>query len=381
MMSMPRSVAIVAHSPRTVRIALCDASGEAGGAELQLAWTGQLLRERSWQVTFVVPQTGDDCPLGERDGFRVIAAHTPGRYRGPLGYLGGTVRDYWRALAEADASVYLHRGAAGLTGWTALFCKLRHRRCALSVASNPDVDPAAQTGEMRLSPRDRVLYSYYLRHCSLIFAQSPQQADLLAANHHREATLAPNIASLPQTVPAKASEPLVVWAGAIRDVKRPLWALEVARALPGVRFVIAGGPNPGMEGLWAALQARGRELPNVELPGWLSVAEVERLAGEAWALLCTSETEGFPNVYLMAWARETPVVTSFGAGDLVTGSGAGLVRGTPEELARAVEQIISDSRVRTEMGARGRRHVQERHGREAIGDIYDRALAAILENH
>ena len=378
-MVRPRSIAIIAHSPRTVRIALGDSSVEAGGAELQLAWTGQVLRECSWQVRFIVPQTGEECPFGDHQGFSIVPAHRPGRARGAIGYLTGTVRDYWRALEEADASIYLHRGATGLAGWTALFCKVRRRLCALSVAANSDVDPSMETGEGSSSARDRLSYAYYLRNCAVIFAQSPEQSALLRANYGRESVWAPNIASIPDFAPGKNAEPLVVWAGAIRGAKRPLLALEVARSLPDTHFLIAGGPNPGMDDLWAEVQRQAGALPNVELLGWLSVGEVEELIGRAWVLLCTSQMEGFPNVYLMAWGRETPVVTSFGAGDLVADSGAGFVGQTVERLAAAVQQLVSDDHLRAEMGVSGRRYVQEHHSREVVGDVYDRAFTALLD--
>ncbi|MEN6402973.1 MAG: hypothetical protein ABFD94_13600, partial [Armatimonadia bacterium] len=76
-MNKEKSIAIIAHSPRTVRIALGDTSVEAGGAELQLAWTAQLLRDRDWNVSFVMPVTGEAPPTGEGSGFEVVPAHHP----------------------------------------------------------------------------------------------------------------------------------------------------------------------------------------------------------------------------------------------------------------------------------------------------------------
>ena len=377
---MEKTIGIIAHSPRTVRIALGDTNVEAGGAELQLAWIAQLLRERGWRVSLVMPQTGQEAPLGHVGGFEVIPAHRSGHGGGAVGYLSNTVKRYWRALATADAALYLHRGATGLAGWTALFAQAKRRQTVLSAASNLDVAPELQSGEAAQSRLNRTLYQYYLRRCGLVMVQSPEQARLYHERHGRQAVEIPNIAEVPATVTPKAAEPLVAWAGAIRKCKRPLWVLEVARRLPAVRFAIAGGPNPGEDALWEELQQQAQSLPNVALLGWLPVAGVQELLGEAWVSLCTSQMEGFPNVYLMSWGQKTPLVTSFGSGDLVEDSAAGVVADDPEHLAAALGQLLSDDALRLQMGESGRRYTLARHGRKVLGDRYDQVLTELLRS-
>jgi hypothetical protein len=374
-----KSIGIIAHSPRTVRIALGDTAVEAGGAELQLAWTAQLLRERDWDVSLIMPRSGEDAPTGDVAGYHVIPAHAPRSGGSRLGYLTGTVRDYWSALAAADASVYLHRGATGLAGWTGLYCGRHRRQTVLSAASNLDVAPELASGEAQQSRLNRTLYQYYLRRCGLVLVQSPAQAQLYQERYGRQAEEMPNIADVPDEITPKAPEPLVAWAGAIRKCKRPLWVVDIARKLPDVRFVIAGGPNPGEDDLWEQLQQAAAHVPNVELPGWLPVSGVQELLGQAWVSLCTSQMEGFPNVYLMAWGQETPLVTSFGAGGLVERSGAGLVGETPEDLTQSLTALFSDSGLRQQMGHRGQQYTIESHGRQTVGDRYDRLLTRLLD--
>lgn len=377
---MEKAIGIIAHSPRTVRMALGDKTVEAGGAELQLAWTAQLLQERGWRVSLVMPQTDQEAPTGHVGGFDIIPAHHSGQGGGAVGYLSNTVNHFWRALDAADASLYLHRGATGLAGWTAMFSQLKRRRTVHSAASNLDVAPDLQSGEATQSRLNRTLYQYYLRHCGLVVVQSPEQARLYQERQGREAVEIPNIAEVPDEVTPKSTEPLVAWAGAIRKCKRPLWVLDVARKLPAVRFAIAGGPNPGEDALWEELRHGAQALPNVELLGWLPVAGVQELMGQAWVSLCTSQMEGFPNVYLMSWGQETPLVTSFGAGDLVEDSEAGLVADTAEGVAAAVARLLGNDDLRREMGQNGRRYTLARHGKQVVGDRYDQVLTELLRS-
>lgn len=377
-MTDSKSIAVMAHSPRTVRVALGDTSTEAGGAELQLAWTAQLLRDRGWQVKLVMPLTGEEAPVGDVGGFEVVPAHHPGA-RGVVDYVSCTVHDYLLALATANARVYLHRGTSAMAGWTGLYCQMRGRKAVLSAASNLDVAPDLEAGESRPSRFNQALFRYYLRHCDAVFVQSPEQAALYAERWGKQAAEIANIADIPPQVPAKSAEPLVAWAGAIRKCKRPLWVLEIARGLPWVKFKIAGGSNPGEDALWEQLQAEARELPNVELLGWLRVNEVEQLIGKAWACLCTSQMEGFPNIYLMAWGQETPVVTSFGAGGLVERSSAGFIGETPQQLIQVLEPLLRNETLRRTTGEMGRQYALANHSRSAIGDRYDMLLSELLE--
>lgn len=378
-MKRERSIGIVVHSPRTVRIALGDRGTEAGGGELQLAWTARLLRDRGWRVSLIVPAQRDEVQVGEIGGFNVIQAHQPGRGSGLGHYLSHTLRDYWRALAAADAAIYLHRGANIMAGWTAAYCRL-HGRCAvLSAASNLDVAPGLESGERTPSRAHRALYGYFLNNCATVLAQSEEQVELYRQRSGRQAHIVPNAVEIPEELSGlRSPRPLVAWAGAIRACKRPLWVLEIARRLPDVEFRIAGGPNPGEEPLWEDLQQRAQSLPNLTLLGWLDVAGVERLIGEAWVCLCTSQMEGFPNVYLMAWSQETPVVTSFSAGGLAETSGGGIVGSTPNELAEAIRGLVANPAIRSRMGQNGRAYTINRHGPDAVGDRYDNLLSALV---
>lgn len=377
-MKRERSIAIVAHSPRTVRLALDDRHAEAGGAELQLAWAGKLLKERGWLVNFIVPMTGEETPLGEVGGFRIIPAHSPGQASGGRNYLLKTVPTYWRALKQADAGIYLHRGANGLAGWTALFCQVHRRHPVLAAASNLDVAPDLESGEGRPSLLNRTLYGYFLNHCRAVLAQNQEQGLLYAQRTGRQAHVVPNVTSVPERVMNKTAHPTVAWAGAIRACKRPLWVLDISRELPEVEFIIAGGPNPGEEALWEQLQHGAADVPNVKLLGWVGVGEVETLIGQAWVSLCTSQMEGFPNVYLMAWGQETPLVTSFSAGGLAQESGAGLVGADPAALAGQIRDLVEDARLRRDMGRHGRAYTIEHHSPAVVGDRYDAILTSLL---
>lgn len=133
--------------------------------------------------------------------------------------------------------------------------------------------------------------------------------------------------------------PVVVWMGSLSREKRPDLAIDVARAMPGVTVVMAGG-GPEAPRLTAPAREAGARMLG-------PIAEPERLLGAADALLLTSDTEGVPGVAIEAGLSGLPVAsTRVGFVDDVVvdgetgrlapaGDGPGLAEALRECLARA----------------------------------------------
>jgi glycosyltransferase involved in cell wall biosynthesis len=86
--------------------------------------------------------------------------------------------------------------------------------------------------------------------------------------------------------------PLVVWMGSLTPEKRPDLALAVARALPGVQVVLAGG-GPLADSLADQAQHSGARLIG-------PVSRPDRLLSAADVVMLTSDTEGVPGVLIEA---------------------------------------------------------------------------------
>jgi colanic acid/amylovoran biosynthesis glycosyltransferase len=108
------------------------------------------------------------------------------------------------------------------------------------------------------------------------------------------------------------------------------------------------------------LQDLAREVPGVELTGWVSQAEVGRLMGTAWTLLVPSvvaadgDAEGLPSVVPEAMAQGCPVIGSAegGIAEAVTDGVSGLLvpPGNPVALAAAMRRLTADVPLRHRLG-------------------------------
>jgi colanic acid/amylovoran biosynthesis glycosyltransferase len=108
------------------------------------------------------------------------------------------------------------------------------------------------------------------------------------------------------------------------------------------------------------LERLARDVPGVELTGWLPQAEVQRLMAGAWSVLVPSvvasdgDTEGLPSVVPEAMAQGCPVIGSAegGIAEAVRHGESGLLvpAGDPAALAAAMARMTDEPGLRHRLG-------------------------------
>ncbi|MEP7359641.1 MAG: glycosyltransferase, partial [Anaerolineales bacterium] len=158
----------------------------------------------------------------------------------------------------------------------------------------------------------------------------------------------------------------VLWVGGIRPHKQVERVAEIAAQLPQITFVVAGGPMRGFEAYYDQARALVTQHANVRWLGFVPYVEIGRQFEAASVLLHTSTQEGFPNVFLQAWAAGMPVVSlGVDPDSLIAQRGLGLFV-PAEEGAAAIARLAADPRLVQEMGARARAYVSEVHRPEVV---------------
>ena len=124
-----------------------------------------------------------------------------------------------------------------------------------------------------------------------------------------------------------------------------------------------GGPREGSQAFYERIRARAAALPNVELTGFLPLAQVEPWFDRARVLVNTSTYEGMPNTFLQAWARGVPTVATVDVGAPVH-----RFVSNPLELPAEVEKAFTDP----EPGARCREYFERQHSPAGVLERYAR---------
>jgi glycosyltransferase involved in cell wall biosynthesis len=129
--------------------------------------------------------------------------------------------------------------------------------------------------------------------------------------------------------------PVVLWMARMAPVKNPSLALEVAKLLPDVNFLMAGGGDLFEE-------TKANAPANVLLLGWVDAAEVIPVAD---VFLSTSLNEGVPYSLIEVQSCGVPIVAvdSGAISELITNGVSGILTARePRSLADEIQYLISN---------------------------------------
>jgi glycosyltransferase involved in cell wall biosynthesis len=225
------------------------------------------------------------------------------------------------------------------------------------------------------------LYQWGLCRSEIIFVQHEGQRSFLPPTWQTRTYLLPGIVSLPVTYrPHSERNGTVAWVAVIRPAKRPDLLVEIARRLPTIRFSVCGAPQYKY---WEAGEIKNiigqlQSLPNVDYRGHVAPEQTLKVIGDASVLLSTSDGEGFPSVFLEAWAAGTPVVSlTIDPDHKIRKGELGVVADTIERAVDAVCSLMTDPERRQEMGTRARRHVEDAHSPVSAVRAFEAAVAIV----
>lgn len=342
-----------------------------GGAQIQQVLIARELVRRGHRVSFVVLDHGQPDGI-EHDGIRAFKTCGPDDGLPVVRFLHPRWTSLASAMKRSGATVFYQRGAGAETGQAALWCGAKGRPFVFAAASDSDCDASLPYLRTR---QDRVLYRVGLRRASRVVVQTPFQHEQMRAAFGIDSTLIRSCSEDPgePVWPRPRNErPRVLWVGRFSYEKRPELLLDVARACPACQFDVVGAATKAAGG--DALMSRAASLPNVTLHGRVGHDAMDGFYRQADVLLCTSAWEGFPNTFMEAWSRGTPVVSTVDPAGSVSQGGTGLLAADAGGLARAVESLTRDPREWDTYSRRARAYFVANHGIGAVVDAYERLL-------
>ena len=316
-----------------------------GGAERYGWHLTRALANAGWSVTVGVQYALREGEERQIDGVRFLG----------IGRRVHFLLAWYRFLRKERPDWCFYQCADHLWGPMAEIARWLGVRTAWSTMHDLDVQP--RKALMR-RPNWWFLHKWGLRRSNIIFLQHYGQRDFLPVRWHPRTFLLPGIVPLPGTVtPHPERNGTVAWVAVIRPPKRPDLLIEIARRLPMIRFVVCGAPSRGW--WWdgkdiESILTQLRSLPNVDYRGHVTPEQVLKVIGEASLLLSTSDGEGFPSVFLEAWAAGTPVVSiQIDPDHKIRNGELGVVAGTVDGAVDAVRSLDDITRASSRHGDEG----------------------------
>lgn len=201
----------------------------------------------------------------------------------------------------------------------------------------------------------------------------------------------PNGVDLPEADPEPA---LVeeVWAGVPRGRRllylgRISWKKGIDRLLaslplvPTAQLLLAGNDEERETGRLLRMAADLGVRDRIRFLGRVEGNRKWALIAGADALVLPSLNENWAVVVSEALGMGTPVVVTehVGSAELVREHGLGrVVDGSPQALASAINELLSDCALRSSIGARARQIVRKRLSHEAVAETMSDAYSAVL---
>jgi glycosyltransferase involved in cell wall biosynthesis len=344
-----------------------------GGAEVQATKLAHALKAKGLRVAHVVYPVPEPRRVDASSPTLVERSNWQGHRR--LGQLAETGA-IWRSLERADAEAYIVRGSGGHVIPAAVFCRARNRRFVFSSSSELDFDFARPDR----NPRMLQIYKASLRLAARLALQTEEQRELAQrALPHSDPVVIPSFAEPAPS--SNGSGEYFLWADRLVDYKLPERYLELAEALPDARFrMVACLMTETAPGMAEQIEAAAERLPNVELLPPRPRSELLEEMQNAVAVVKTSRVEGMPNTFLEAWARGVPVLSLNVDPDAkIADNDIGVAAdGSMERLTEAAASLWRDRELRTAMGERARRFIQDVHSPEAVADRWVALLEELI---
>jgi len=265
----------------------------------------------------------------------------------------------YRILKRLRPDVIYQIIGSAHTGIAAYYARRHRCKLVFRVADEMSLKRAPISWRRPHHRIERWLLGYGIRHATTIVAQTESQRKLLAEGFGRsDAVIVRNFHPYPSELPTKdSSTRRVLWIANLKRLKNPEAFLRLAENFSDrrdIEFIMLGAAAD--DPTWVReIEARIKTYPNVRYEGGVPPVAVNARLADSDLLVNTSDTEGFSNTFIQAWARGVPVVSlNVDPDGVFSNCSPSLLAGSEQKLREIVERLLDDDDLRGQIAARCR---------------------------
>jgi glycosyltransferase involved in cell wall biosynthesis len=359
-----------------------------GGAELQAYFlANELSKKYQVHYLFVRSPKINKINLKKRDSGINLYPMKNYSYKMFGNFLFMNYLELNRLLDKINPDLIYQRGGKPYIGMAARWCNKHKKKLVLGISM--DVN-CSKNGILNLNKNvfnypANILNGYFtflgIKNADLIIAQNNNQKVLLQKNFNRDSIILPNVHNIPSP-PFKKSDPLIIsWIANIKPLKRPELFIKLAESFQdsNIKFVYAG--RPSFDNYYSTLLEKTKKLSNLEFLGEIPFEKTNELLSKSSIFINTSITEGFPNTYIQAWMRETPVVTlTCDPDDLIKNYKLGFHSKNFNQLKKDIRYLIENENIRKNIGKRSRDFAINKYDINKIVNNYYNIFSDLIRN-
>lgn len=327
-----------------------------GGAEVDFYnLATELSRDENFEVKFIVADYGQS-EIETRENVTLIRS---------LDFKKNLINQtacLWRAMRQANASIYLQKAASWGTFFVAMFCKMNKRFFIYRTAKAEE-----SKGAWPKNYFERKAFWYSLRHADKVLVQNDADKHNLSSTLGIESVAIPNGHILSTLV--KNNRDYVLWVGRSTKVKRPELFIDLAESTPNEKFVIICQRGTG-DNDYEKIVSRAKQVKNLEFIERVPFNEIDGWFQRAKVLVNTSDTEGFPNTFVQACKSGTPILSlNVNPDGFLDSYKCGLcAKGDREKFKNMLIKLLGPDSV--EFGKNARKYVEQHHDIAKIIESY-----------
>jgi glycosyltransferase involved in cell wall biosynthesis len=319
-----------------------------GGSELQIALLAKALARAGHEVVCLDYQITGDFITPE--GIKVL--QIKGWYEGirAIRLLTHRLPNLYSMLKEQKADIYYCRMRDFINLFPYRASRKVNGRFILAMASDLDASGLGMRLKYYYIPNMgetwwifsglfiEVIHPWLLRKADAVFVQHNGQKKILEDKGVKSVLFSNlfDLSKLPVFTGTEHND--FVYVGWLDKRKGFAEFFEVISKSPNHTFKIIGPPRDKTGHYY---YEKLKSFPNVKLLGELSHAETLAHIASSKALVSTSPMEGFPNIFIEAWACGIPVLSLyFDPGDVIKREELGMVaNGNIDALAKALDSV------------------------------------------
>ena len=321
------------------------------------------LIKHDFKITFITFNEGG-ASVEYINGIEIIKIHEDA-YRFRMLNIISRVFRIWNAMRKAKAHIYFHYG--GGIGAVPPFCQMLRKKFIYDILSDALVNRELITRKIKEFSQSKFSLGTFgnwldITVADAIIVQSGYQKKMLKKNYGKDAFLIKMPFPLTeQGMREKANPPIVLWVGAMAEVKQPELFVRLAEAIPEGRFQMIGG-HSGNQELYNRIKESSKKISNFEYFGAIPLHKDNEYFSRASILVNTSMFEGFPNAFIQAWMHYVPVVSlNADPDELLRKKGLGFHSKTFNQLVEDVKTLLKNEDLRKQMGENSRQYVENEH--------------------
>jgi len=362
-----KKIAICFIAPKAYPLFRPEVEGVFGGAEVDLFYIAkELARDKRFRVSFIVADYGQP-PTQTIENITVIRSLS--FHKNPL----TGAWQIWRALKQTHADIYLIKTASPGVPLVSWFCRRYNRQFVYRVAHRYECDGTYSHHHFFLGK----VFARALRNAKIILSQNTNDKVLLEKTLGIPSLVIPNGHQLPILSPAKRD--VILWVGRTAVFKRPDIFIALAQKFPREKFIMIC-PKATGDRNYEILQQQAAAVSNLEFIAQVPFTEIDGYFQRARVLVNTSDSEGFPNVFIQACKWSVPILSlNVNPDGFLNKYSCGLsCRGDVSQLEQGLKYLLENDHC-LELGQNARRYAEKHHDIRKIIEIYKTIFTQFME--